>query len=176
MNATDEKTDVVEDIEIEVPTTASFETMPPGTYNAKLVGLKVVPKPDWKLKGEEGEDREQWEWTFMVTDGDYAGSRLKDFTNRTWHERAKAHKHAAALLGVPTLPVGVGMSTGQLAGKTCQLWVTEVESKKNPGEFRNYIDKVTPTPTPRMRPQRKQEQRVQLDGYPTDEGGDEIEF
>jgi hypothetical protein len=79
---------------------------------------------------------------------------------------------------VPTRPVGVGLSTKQFAGKTCQLWITEVPTKKDPTQFRNYVDKCLPTPAPRMRPQRPSQPpqgtqgkgRVQLDGYPAEDG------
>lgn len=181
MNATtEEKTLAFDDLDIEVPAAGGdFETIPAGMYNARLVGFTVTDKPDWKLTGEEGEDKQQWQWTFEITEGDYAGTRLVEFTNRTWHEKAKAHKHAAALMGVPTLPVGMGMSTRQFAGRTCQVWVVEKESKKSPGTFRNYVEKVTPTPQPRMRPQKPAQAatrpQVQLEDYPRDEDGD-IEF
>lgn len=179
--ATEDRTDVVEDEEIIVPESTPFLTIPPGVYTAALVGFKTVDKPAWRLKGEEDEDRQQWRWVFRITEGEYAGTELQEFTNRTWHEKAKAHKHAAALLGVPTLTPGIGLSTRALAGKVCQLWVTEVESKKEAGQFRNYVDKATPMPTPRMRPGRPQNgaqthtgTTVQLDGYPAPD--DDISF
>ncbi len=184
MNDTQEKQDVIEDEPIDVPEQRVFETIPPGTYNARLVAFRTTDLPAWKLKGEEGEDKYQWEWVFEITDGEYQGTRLTDWTTRKWHEKAKAHKHAAALLGVPTLTPGVNKSTRELAGKSAQLWVTEVESKKEPGQFRNYIDKVTPTPTPRMRPVKEQDKRQreavprqQLAGYPSPGGDDDdIQF
>jgi hypothetical protein len=173
-----------EDMAIDVPEPGQDrEIMPSGIYNGKLVGLKTVAKPDWMLNGEdEDEDREQWQWTWEIVDGDWQGQRLSAYTNRSWHEKANAHKYAAALLGVPTLPVGVGMSTGQLAGKTCQLWITERAKKNDPNSQYNKVDKVTPTPSPRMRSQRpsaapqgtKAGGRVQLDGFPTDQ--DEVPF
>ncbi len=176
-----------EDIDIMVPQSGSdYLTIPAGIYNARLVGFKTLDKPDWKLKGEEGEDLQQWEWTFEVTDGEYQGTRIADWTNRVWGERAKAHAHAAALLGVPTLPVGVGMSTGQLAGKPCQIWVIEKPTKKDATIFRNYIEKVTPLPQARQRRNaidqrqgvptaadekrhREAVPRQQLAGYPSDD-------
>jgi len=98
-----------------------------------------------------------------------------------WYSVDEAHKHAAALLGVPEIPTGQGLSTRALGGKTCQLWVVEVESKKNPGEFRNYIDRVTPTPSPRLRPAKNQQvtaarPAVQLPGYPVDTPEGEVDF
>lgn len=182
MNATEEKVLAFDDLDIDVPTGGDFETIPAGMYNARLVGFTVTDKPDWKLTGEEGEDKQQWEWTFELVDGDYQGTRLKNYTNRSWHEKANAHKHAAALLGVPTLPVGVGMSTRQLAGKPCQVWVIEKGTKKDPNDLRNYVDKVTPMPTPRMRPIRPQSAPqpqgplVHLPGYPGDEDEEDIAF
>lgn len=178
------KEDVIEDEEIIVPEKPEFLTIPPGTYKAKLVAFKTTDKPDFKLKGEEGEDKKQWAWTFVIVEGEYEGTRLTDYTNRTWHEKAKAHKHAAALLGVPTLVAGVNVSTRELGGKVGLLWVTEVESKKNPGEFRNYITKVTPLPTPRMRPTRPQATQsarvggpaVVLPDYPQGDEEEEISF
>lgn len=185
MNATEE---TFEDIAMDVPASGEdFFTIPPGMYPAKLVGLKVVPKPDWKLTGEEETDdqKNQIQWTFQIQGGDYDGVKLSDYTNISWHPKATAHKHAAALLGVPELAVGVGSSTRQLAGRTCQIWVVEKTNKK--GDQRNYVEKVTPTPTPRMRPQTRSAApqgtkavgRVQLPDYPHDpvDGDDEeIEF
>ncbi len=169
---------VFEDEEVTVPESGGdFATIPAGVYNAKLVGFKREPKPDWKLKGDEDENgKQQFKWTWIVTDGEFSGTYLTDWTNISWHEKATSHKYAAALLGVPTLPVGVGMSTRSLAGRTCQLWVTETPTKKDPSVFRNYVDKCTPTPTPRMRPQKEQDKRgreavprQQLAGYSADD-------
>lgn len=144
-----------DDVEINVNTGTPQETVPAGVYPARLVGFKAeVKKPDWKLTGAEGEDIYQYEWTLEVIDGECTGMRFKDFTNRTFHEKATAGKYAAALLGVPILLPGMVQSTGMLAGKTCQMWLVEVESKKTPGEYRNYVDKLLPTPSPRNRPQR----------------------
>lgn len=197
MNGTDTQReqieDVIEDEEINVPEAHVFETIPPGTYIAKLVSFRTVDKPAWKLTGAEGEDKMQYEWRFLITEGEYAGIKLTDYTNRTFHEKAKAHKHAAALLGVPSLTPGVNRSTRELAGKSAQVWVTEVESKKEPGTYRNYVDKLLPLPAARQRrnaidtgsgnaaspspaDQKRQREAVprrQLPGYPTDQDGDE---
>lgn len=187
--ATEDRTDVVEDEEIIVPESTPFLTIPAGVYTAALVGFKTVDKPAWKVaqqraqaeKQDQEIDNQQWRWVFRVTEGDYAGTELQDFTNRSWHENAKAHKHAAALLGVPTLTPGVALSTRALAGKLCQVWVNEVESKKEAGQFRNYVDKCVAMPTPRMRPQKPQNgaqahtgATVQLPGYPAPD--DDIPF
>lgn len=178
---TDKQTPAFEDVEMEPPEGGgNFETIPAGMYPARLIGFTTCDKPDWKLTGEEGEDRQQWKWTFQIEGGDYDGWKLDEYTNRTWHERAKAHKHAAALLGVPELPVGQGLSTKVLAGKTCQLWVIEKGTKKDPNDLRNYIDKVVPTPTARMRPQTRPQApqgtvkplRVQVEGLPVDDPDD----
>lgn len=148
-----------DDVEVNVNTSEPQETIPAGVYNARLVGFKSeVKKPDWKITGAEGEDIYQYEWTLEITDGEFEGMRFRDFTNRTFHEKATAGKYAAALLGVPTLLPGMVDSTRALAGKTCQMWLVEVESKKVPGDFRNYIDKLLPTPSARNRPQRAQAQ------------------
>lgn len=147
----------VEDIDIEVPQGGSDqEIIPQGMYTARLVKLKTVAKPDWKLKGEEGEDREQYEWVFEIVEGDWQGYRLNDYTNRTFHPKATAHKHAAALFGVPELVPGIHTSTRALAGKACQIWIIEKATQQGKGPIRNYIEKVTPMPTPRARPQRPQ--------------------
>lgn len=173
----------IEDMEIEVPEAPEFYTVPPGMYNAVLVKLKRIPKPAWKLKGDEetDDDKHQIEWGFRITGGEDDGIIITDFTNLTWHPKATAHKHAAALLGVPELAVGVGLSTGELANKPCQIWVIEKSLKDKPKELRNYIREVTPMPTPRMRPQKPQNgsqsrvgATVQLDGYPAPD--DDISF
>lgn len=162
----------VEDLNIEVPVSgADFEAIPEGVYPARLVGFRTVDKPDWKLKGEENEDKEQWVWRFEITGGgEYAGVVLQDYTNRSWHPKSKAHKHAAALFGVPELTPDVAVSTGQLAGRACQLWVIEKDIK---GTMRNFIDKVTPAPKPR---QRQQPQSIQRVNVPDLGAEDEIDF
>jgi hypothetical protein len=165
----DEQNDFV-DVAIEVPQNGGdYEVIPEGVYPARLIGLKVVDKPEWKLKGEEGEDKQQFAWRFEVTQGDCAGVVLTDYTNRSWHPKANAHKHAAALLGVPEITPEVAVSTKALAGRPCQLWVIEKEIK---GAQRNFIDKVTPAPKPRMKPQqtagRPTVPRVQVPGLPED--------
>lgn len=134
----------VEDIPIDVPTGGGEpqEVIQEGIYQGRLVRLKVVDKPEWKLKGEENEDRQQWEWVFEIVGGKHAGHKLSDYTNRTFHEKATAHKHAAALLGVEHLDPRQHASTGILAGLVGNLWV--VKKKNTKGEFRNYIDKITP--------------------------------
>lgn len=150
-----------DDVDINVPSSAPQETIPAGVYTARLVGFKSdVPKPEWRLTGAEGEDTLQYEMTLEITEGEYAGMRFRDYMNRTFHEKATAGKYAAALLGVPTLTPGMVQSTGQLAGKVCQMWIVEKESKKTPGEFRNYIDKLLPLPVARQRPQRPAQDNV----------------
>lgn len=157
MNATAEQT--FEDVDISVPeSNGDYETIPAGVYSARLVTFTTVDKPDWKIKGEEGEDRQQWEWGFVIMGGDYDGTTLKAWSNRSWHPKSTAHKWAAALLGVPELPVGSGMSTKQLANKACQLWVVEIE-KKN-GDLMNKVEKVLPTPKPRQRQQAQERPTV----------------
>ncbi len=174
---------VFEDEEVTVPESGGdFPTIPAGVYNAKLVGFKREPKPDWKLKGDEDENgKQQFAWTWEIVEGEYAGTHISDWTNISWHEKSNSHKYGAALMGVPTLPVGVGLSTKQFAGRLCQLWIVEVPTKKDATIFRNYVDKVLPAPTPRLRPHKPTEQRQreavprqQLAGYPTD-GSDEVE-
>lgn len=132
----------VEDIPIDVPTGGGEqEAIPEGIYQGRLIRLKVVEKPEWKLKGEEGEDRQQFEWVFEITAGKHQGHRLNDYTNRTFHEKATAHKHAAALLGVDRLDPRVHTGTGMLAGRVGNLWVIKKKTQK--GDIRNYIDKIT---------------------------------
>jgi hypothetical protein len=156
MNATKEEL-AFDDVEVNVNTSTPQETIPAGVYNARLVGFKSeVKKPDWKITGAEGEDIYQYEWTLEITDGEYEGMRFRDFTNRTFHEKATAGKYAAALMGVPVLLPGMLEGTGALAGKRCQMWLVEKENTKTPGQYRNYIDKLLPTPSPRNRPQRAQ--------------------
>jgi hypothetical protein len=174
-----------DEVEMEVPSAGGDyepeETIPAGMYPATLVGFRVVDKPDWKLLQEQKNappdkeiDLKQWEWTFEITGGDFAGVRLTDWTNRTLHEKATAHKHTAALLGVPNLEPSVTVKMKLLKGKACQLWVVEKATKKDPNVLRNFIDKVAPVPRPRTAPARQAQRpaavpRVQLDGYPTDE-------
>lgn len=183
--ATDTQSDelLFEDEELIVPDAGiDFPTIPAGVYTGKLVGFRREPKPDWKLKGDEDENgKQQFKWTFVVTDGEYAGTDLVSWTNISWHEKSTAHKYGAALLGVPTLPVGVGMSTRQFAGRSCQLWVTEMPKKNDPTVFWNRVDKVLPLPAPRQRPQKPTEQRQreavprqQLPDYPVDDPVDEF--
>jgi hypothetical protein len=178
------KQDVVEDVAIDVPEAPEFFTIPAGIYNVRLVGFKTVPKPSWKLTGEEDEDKEQYEWVLEIIDGEWVGMRFTDYTNRTFHPKATAHKHAAALLGVPELVPGVHSGTGALAGRTCQMWLTEkpIKNGDKKGEMRNWIDKLQPMPTPRMRPQRAQNgsqtqggPAVRLPGYPQDDD-DQVPF
>lgn len=184
MNGTQTNTtaEAFDDLDIVVPAGGDDfqETIPAGMYSARLIKFKRVPKPDWKLKGDEetDDDRHQFEWGFQITGGDYDGIKLNDYTNISWHEKATAHKHAAALLGVPTLTPDVALSTRALAGRPCLLWVVEKPTKRDPNVMRNWIDKVTVQAAPRPRPQRAQNgtqaPAVQLAGYPADE--DEITF
>jgi cation diffusion facilitator CzcD-associated flavoprotein CzcO len=184
MNGTQTNTteEAFDDLDILVPAAGDDyqETIPAGMYSARLIKFKRVPKPDWKLKGDEetDDDRHQFEWGFQITGGDYDGIKLNDYTNISWHEKATAHKHAAALLGVPALTPDVALSTRALAGKPCQLWVVEKPTKKDPAVFRNWIDKVVSIPAPRPRPQRppqpSQAPPVQLKGYPPPDGDAEF--
>ena len=144
-----------DDIEIIIPAAGSgeeYEPVPSGAYPGKLVNFRVVDKPDWKVEQdlirnpEKPPDKCQWEWSFVITEGEYAGAELTDYTSRSWHERANAHKHAAALLGKPRLDPVEGLSTKQLIGRGCQIWVTESTSQKT-GKTRSYVDKILPMPT-----------------------------
>jgi hypothetical protein len=150
-----------DDIAIIIPANGDddFDPIPAGAYTGKLTNFRVVDKPEWKVEGdrvrnpEREVDLKQWEWTFLLTEGEYAGEVLTDYTSRSWHERANAHKHAAALLDKPRLDPVEGLSTKQLIGKACQIWVTVNTSQKT-GKARNYVDKILPVPKPRLRSQR----------------------
>lgn len=133
-----------EDVEIDVPTGSDtpYEAIPEDLYTVKLVGFKTVDKPEYKLKGEEGEDRKQWAWTVEIVDGPFAGKRFTDYTNRTWHEKATANHHAAAFLGKKTLEEPQGMTTRQLMYKVCRADIIVALNKKN--EERNYIKELRP--------------------------------
>lgn len=140
----------IDDIAIEPPESTDYESLPTGAYMGKLVAFKVIDKPEWKIqaellrKPEKEPDREQWTWQFEVIDGEFAGITITDYTNRSWHERSKAAAHACALLDVPALPRGQGLSTGKLIGRPCQVWV--VAKEKDDGSSRSYVDKVLPLP------------------------------
>jgi hypothetical protein len=175
-----------DEVEMEVPSAGGDfepeETIPAGMYPATLIGFRVVEKPDWKIQQEmknapEGKeiDPQQWEWTFEIPAGTYPNVtleesvRLTDWTNRTLHEKATAHKHTAALLGVPALEPSITVKMKLLKGKACQLWVVEKATKKDPNTLRNFIDKATPVPRPRQKQARPTVPVVSLPGYPQDE-------
>lgn len=146
----------IDDVEIEVPVSGEFEVIPTGAYTAELAGFRVVDVPDWKLESkrqmhpDKEPDPRQWEWKFIILDGEYAGCDIIDYTTRSWHENARAHKHAAALLGKSKLDGSEGMSTKKLIGMKCQV-VIVVKDGRN-GE-RSYVDKCLPIPVRKPRPQ-----------------------
>lgn len=164
---------VIDDVEFIVPETGDFETMPAGAYPAKLIGFQIVDKPEWKLTGADGEDKQQWKWTYEVTDPEWEGKKLDNFTSRSLHPMSNGHKHAAALLGVPELHTGMG-STKMLIGRACQLIVIEKANTK--GEARNYINSILPAPKPRHR---EAKPRIALPGGPPASSfapGDEVDW
>lgn len=136
--------------DIEVTETASGDRQPAveeGTYEATFLGCKVVDTPDWKLEKKRADkpDREpdlkQWQWDYVIEDEDGVEHTICDWTNRTWHEKAKASQHIAALLG-RTSTEGIGamdLRTSQFTGATVYLSLTESNGK-------NYIAACTPIP------------------------------
>lgn len=143
---------VIDDIAIEVGAVNSgdeLEPVPSGAYTAVLVGFKQEDKPQWKIDQQAAQhpdkdvDKLQWAFTFEITEGDWAGRKLTTWENRslTWHPRANAAKHAAALFGLdnPEDMRGKGYSTKMLIGREAQIWVNEKNGK-------SYIDKVVKLP------------------------------
>jgi hypothetical protein len=138
------------DIPIEPPDEEDREVIPTGAYIGRLVSFGVVEKPAWKIQSDmlhhpdKEPDKAQWAWEFEITEGDFAEAKISDFTSRSWHSKSKASSHACALLNVPILPRGQGLSTSRLVGLPCQIWIEAKENQK--GEERSYIDKVLPLP------------------------------
>jgi hypothetical protein len=140
------------DVPIEPPAEGDFEEIPSGIYPGTLVGFRQVEKPAWKIqaellrKPEKEPDKLQWQWNFeAIVEG--APVSIADYSNRSWHSRSKAAAHACALLDMPVLPVGAGLSTQKLVGRACQIWI--VEKPRDDGSSRSYIDKVLPVPKKR---------------------------
>lgn len=169
------------------------ETIPEDTYQAVLVGFRSdVDKPDWKQQQELANlvrknpdatladvDPKQYEFVFEISAGEYAGTRLAQYANRTFHEKSTAGKIAAALMGMDTFMRSVLQAQGGtriLKGKPCRIDVVEKATKRDPNELRNYIQDVKRIPPKRNREttQKPATGRVQLDGFPTDQ--DEIAF
>ena len=152
MTATD-----YDDVAIEVPeSNGEFEAVPSGAYLAKLTNFKVEDKPQWKIEAQERAEMakepdkrrlpinpKQFAWTFTITAGEWEGQKLTSWQNVSWHERSNSAKYAAALLDIDRLRPDMGMSTRQLIGRPCQIFVTEKEGK-------SYIDKVLPQPKPKQ--------------------------
>lgn len=135
------------DVPIEPPAEAEYEEIPSGIYMGTLVGFRQVEKPAWKLqaellrKPEKEPDNLQWQWSFEATVEGVA-TPISDYTNRSWHSRSKAASYACALLDVPILPIGSGLSTQKLIGRPCQIWI--IEKAREDGSTRSYIDKILP--------------------------------
>ncbi len=173
---------------------APTETIPDDTYYAKLVGFRgAVDKPDWKIDQDllkaqrkypatnrEDIDPKQYEFTFEITHGDYAGTRVILYTSRTFHERSTAGMAAAALMGMDKFVRSVMQALGGtriLYNKPCRIDVVEIANKFDPDNKRNYVNAVKKMPPPR--PQKEQDKRQreavprqQLAGYPSDQGDD----
>jgi hypothetical protein len=158
-----------EDIEFSAPPPRDFTTIPEDDYVLECIGFTTVDKPPHVIESEavkkkktvEEIDPQQWEWLFKVAEGKFAGETLKDWTNRTWHEKSSAGIYAAALAGLEKYDraamIARGFaSTRALLGK--QLKATVVEVERTEGVFRNYINnpRRLPVHSDRPRPQRNQ--------------------
>src|SRR5690242_14579861 len=94
-----------EDIEFTASQGQDYTTIPEDDYILELIGFKTTEKPAQRIEFEaqqkkksiEEIDAYQWEWLWCVADGEYTGETLKDWTNRSWHEKSTAGIYAAAL-------------------------------------------------------------------------------
>ena len=197
MNGTSDEAKELEfdDVEFEGGAeSAPVETVPEDTYYAKLVGFRAsVDKPDWKIDSDllkeqkkhpattrEDIDPKQYEFTFEISAGEYAGTRLTMFANRTFHERSTAGMVAAALMGMDKFVRSVMQAQGGtriLYNKPCRIDVVERAGRLDPDSKRNYVNAVKRMPPPRPQKeqvsrQREAVPRQQLAGYPSDDDGD----
>ena len=125
-----------DDVEITFNSGDDQELLDEGPYRARLVNFKVEDTPDWKMQKnrERNPDREpdprQYAWYFMLTEPDYEGHTLADWTTRSFHEKSNGGKYAAYLQGKTKLdgtePI---RSTAGLVGKELMLYVTQSNGK-----------------------------------------------
>jgi hypothetical protein len=125
-----------------------YEHLPvlePGEYAATFSGIKTVAKPENKLTGKEGEDLQQWEWKFDLTDEELEGYTFRKWTSRSLHEKSNAY---GILQGMGrALPQdGVPYGISQQIGCPCRIVLKTYTKTKQDGteEERNYIDSWLP--------------------------------
>lgn len=129
-----------------------------GLYEARLLDLEEVDKPQWRIDSEvtrwgkdpEKVDPKELVWTFEFTDQSWPGDYNDDgkqimlgYTGRTWGERSNAQRYGRAILGQE---IGPGMRASVLIGRPCRLLVGYSE------KGRNFIKDVNPPkPEPKSR-------------------------
>lgn len=140
-----------DDVEFTAQSEQDWTTIPEDDYILEVVGYRVVDKPAYVIEREalqkkkplEAIDPQQWEWTWEVAEGEFKGEQVKDWTNRTWHEKSSAGIYAAALAGLEKYDRAAMVDKGYgsmraLMNKRIKAFVTETETKEG-GKFRNYI-------------------------------------
>lgn len=162
---------VFEDVEFTAPAPQDFTTIPEDDYILECIGFQTVDKPQSRIEYEAKQkkkeidqiDPQQWEWLWQVAEGDWLGETVKDWTNRSWHEKSTAGIYAAALAGLEKYDrqdmINKGYaSTRALLGQRLKATVVEVENKE--GALRNYINSPRRLPATRPRPQRTASQNT----------------
>lgn len=153
-----------DDVEFTASSSQDWTTVPEDDYILKLVGYKIVDKPQHRIEYEAKQnkkelaqiDPQQWEWTWEVNDGEFKGERLKEWTSRSWHEMSAGGQRAAALAGLEKYERQAMIDKGYptmrgLMHKCLKAFVTETENKD--GKYRNYIKNPRRLSTGRSRSQ-----------------------
>lgn len=134
----------MDEITWEVPTDSGreFEVLPEDSYPATLWAVKTVDKPEWKLEGTEGEDRQQWEFIFEVQDPDYQGARLSSYINRSLHPKSNGFRYVVPLLA--RAPVaGETVRFSELVGRPCKITV-KIKEKIDGTKYNKITDVLAP--------------------------------
>lgn len=109
----------------------------------RAVEKKTVNYND-KFTGEP-KSFDKLEWTFEITEGEFAGRRLRGQTDAyiSTHPSNRFRPWAEAMLGMELQP-GVKFTVGDLIGKRCEISVVHVPSRKDPEKLWEQIDEVLP--------------------------------
>jgi len=128
-------------------TETDFKSVPEDTFiPAKLAEISMSTIEYADKKSGEFKSFDKFVWWFEVTDGEYAGRKLKGETGAeiTSHPNNTFRQWVEALLN-EEVPVGFEFDTDDLVGLPCELTVRHVAGTgKNEGKTYENVDTLIP--------------------------------
>lgn len=108
-----------------------YEPLPPGDYHCVIDRIESIESEFG------GEVKEQFQWTFSIQSGPFAGREIRGWTSRNNSSKSKLYAWYCAVLHLPLLPVQKQTNLNLLYGKPVVVGIDQYVNQA--GVVRNKI-------------------------------------